>query len=252
MADRLVAIADGFWNLRGSFKIAGLVDIGTQSSLVRLASGGFVLLDAYTLSGEVERQVLELTDGGRGIEAILNVHPFHTIHCRAVHEQLPHAKLYGTVRHPTVLPDLPWEPLHTEDAALHEQFAADFDFSVPRGVDFVPSDERLHFASVLVHHRASASLHVDDTLTYVNLPLVGGLSLHMTLKSVLQKRPGAVAEFRAWGEELIAMCEGVQHLCTAHARTLPPIPEGGNAAEMVRGAFAAVEKTLVAHETKHG
>jgi hypothetical protein len=252
MADKLVEIAPGFWNIRGSFKVAKIVDIGTQSSLVRLGSGRFVLLDAYTLSGEVEQRVRALTDGGAAIDAILNVHPFHTIHVRKVHEQLPHAKLYGTSRHRKVKPDLPWEELDTEDPALHDRFAADLDFSVPRGVDFVPDDERLHFSSVLVRHRASRVLHVDDTLTYLQLPFVGGLSFHFTLKSVLGKRPGAVAEFRAWCDELLALCEGVDHLCTAHGRALPRVPEGGTVAGLVRGAVERAQKTLTAHEKRFG
>ena len=94
MADELIQIADGFWNIRGSFKIAGLIDVGTQMSLVQLRSGDFVLLDSYALSGEVERQVRALTDGGRAVRAILNLHPFHTVHVPAtdvVHVPPDHA-----------------------------------------------------------------------------------------------------------------------------------------------------------------
>lgn len=253
MADRILEIEDGFWNIRGSFRIAaGLVDIGTHASLVRLASGRFVLLDAYTLAGEVERRVFELTDGGAAIEAVLHVHPFHTVHARAVHQQLPHARLYGTRRHAQIAPDLPWDDLRTEDPALHARFADDLDFTVPRGVDFVPADERLHFSSVLVHHRATGTLHVDDTLSYLNVPLIGGLRFHPTLKSVLQPRAGAAAEFRAWAAELLARCATVRHLVTAHGATPCKIPAGCDVADMVRDALAAVEGTLKAHERRYG
>ncbi|HHO53528.1 MAG TPA: hypothetical protein ENK18_22325 [Deltaproteobacteria bacterium] len=253
MADRLVEIADGFWNIRGSFKIAGLIDIGTQASLIRLASGGFALLDAYALQGEVAREVMERTDQGRGIEAILNLHPFHTVHVRAIAQQLPGARLYGTVRHVARAPELRWEALHTEDEALHELFAEDLAFTVPRGVDFVSDNEKLHFSSVLALHRASRTLHVDDTLTWVGLPLVGGLSFHPTLRSVLQPRPGAVAEFRAWAGELITLCEGVEQLCTAHTRSLPPPSSAGvSAAERVQRALQRVGKVLDAHERRFG
>ena len=71
MADRLVQIADGFWNVRGSFKVAGLLDVGTQMSLVRRQSGDFILLDSYTLRGEVQQQLLALTEQGRAIHAVL-------------------------------------------------------------------------------------------------------------------------------------------------------------------------------------
>ncbi len=253
MADRVVQIADGFWNIRGSFKIAGFVDIGTQASLARLGSGGFVLLGAYTLQGEIARQVMALTDEGRGVEAILHLHPFHTVHAEATAAQFPDARLYGTSRHTARAPGLRWEALHTDDPALHEQFADDLAFTVPRGVDFVSANERLHFSSVLALHRGSGALHVDDTLTWVDLPLVKRLIFHPTLKSVLQRRPGAVAEFRAWAEELIALCGDVEHLCTAHTRRLPPSPsEGISVAARVQEALERVEKVLRAHESRHG
>ena len=35
-----------FLNIRGSFKVGGLLDIGTQCSLVRRANGRFVFLDS--------------------------------------------------------------------------------------------------------------------------------------------------------------------------------------------------------------
>lgn len=253
MADRLVSIADGFWNIRGSFKIMGMLDVGTQSSLVRLTSGRFVLLDAYTLSGEVERQVMDLTDQGQAIEAIINTHPFHTVHVKAMAERLPHARLYGTARHHQRFPDLPWAPERTETPVFAALYAADFHFSVPAGVDFIPSNENLHFASVLAFHNASSTLHVDDTLNWMPFPLGNRLSLHPTLKRVLQPRPGAVAEFRTWAAELVERCESVRHICTAHARleSLSDDPPGG-IARRVETAVARVEKVLSAHEARHG
>jgi hypothetical protein len=249
MSDRLIQIADGFWNVRGSFKIAGLLDVGTQTSLVALRSGGFVLLDAYALDADVERQVLALTDQGRAVRAILSLHPFHTAHLTASAKQFPGALLYGTSRHKARAPELRWEALHTDDGALHEQFADDFVFTVPRGVDFIPKNEGLHFASVLAIHKASGTLHVDDTLSWLGLPVVGGLKFHPTLRFSLQKRPGAASEFRAWANELIALCENVQHLCTAHTRTLPP---QAGVVDRVRKAFADVSGMLDAHERRYG
>jgi len=38
-------IGDGFYNIRGDLKMAALVDIGVQMSLVRLANGKFLVLD---------------------------------------------------------------------------------------------------------------------------------------------------------------------------------------------------------------
>ena len=144
MTGQILQVAEDFWNIRGSYRIGGVIDVGTQASLVRLASGKFVLLDSYTVRGAAKRQIGELTHGGRDIEAILNVHPFHTVHVRHVHELYPHATLYGTVRHRPRFPELPWADTGTEDLALHQQFTEDFDFSVPRGVDFISANGRMN------------------------------------------------------------------------------------------------------------
>lgn len=248
MPSPLIRITDDFYNLRGSFKTAGVLDIGTQASLVRRDDGTFVMLDCYTLNDTVTDQVMRLTDGGKAITHILNLHPFHTIHIKAVHEQFPHAKLYGTARHLTHQPELPWQPLRTEDAELHAQFA-DFQFSIPRGVDFISDNEKLHFSSVLAVHTASRTLHVDDTLMFTKLPFVGGVRMHPTLKSVLEPRAGAVADFRAWGDELVELCAGVDNLCAAHTRPLLGRDNtGASIAVRVREALDRVSGLLDAHE----
>lgn len=251
MADHILEIADDFWNIRGSFKIAKLLDVGTQASLVRRPSGRFVLLDSYTLAGPVLERVLARTEGGEAIEAILNLHPFHTVHVEAVARRFPHARLYGTRRHVARAPDLAWQPVHSEDPALAELFP-EFAFTVPRGVDFVPSDPSLHFASVLAFHPASRTLHVDDTLMHVPLPLLGGVVFHPTLAKVLQPRAGAAADFRAWANELVERCRAVEHLCTAHARTPAPAPRDGSYASAVQRALVKVEGQLRAHEKRFG
>lgn len=252
MADQIIQVAEDFWNIRGSFRVFGLLDIGTQASLARLRSGGFALLDSYTLTGEVAEKVMALTDGGRALEAILNLHPFHTVHVKKTAAMFPEAKLFGTRRHREKAPSLPWQDLLTEQAELHARFADDFVFTVPRGVDFISSNENVHFSSVLAMHRSSRALHVDDTLMFTKLPFVGGLSFHITLKAVLERRPGAAADFRAWAEELIRLCGGVERLCTAHAKPLPPsASEGYDLAAEVRGALGKVEKVLRAHEKQY-
>lgn len=255
----VIEVADGFWNIRGSFKLGGVVDLGTQASLVRLSSGGYVFLDAYTLPEETKRWVDVLTGGGVAIEAILNLHPFHTLHVRAMHEQYPGAKMYGTERHHRRFADLAWEPERTEDEALHARFEGDLDFTVPRGVDLVPADENLHFASVLAFHPASRTLHVDDTLLYLRMPKPvrplkrDVLRFHPTLAKVLEPRAGAAADFRAWAGELIERSRGVDNLCAAHsAALLGRRYDGAPIAERVEEALGKVERKLRAHERAHG
>jgi hypothetical protein len=253
MADALIKISDDFYNVRGTFKVAGVYDVGTQTSLVRTRRGDFIMLDAYTLSEQIERDVLALTDQGRAVRAILNLHPFHTVHLPHCLRPFPNAKLFGTRRHKARAPSLPWEPLETDQEALHALFADDLTFTVPRGVDLIPRNEQLHFGSVLAIHHASRTLHVDDTLSWSTAPLLGGLRFHPTLRFVLQKRPGAAAEFRAWAESLIEACREVVHVCTAHGKALPPQPMPNPAiAERVRTALARVSGLLRRHERRHG
>jgi hypothetical protein len=260
MRPHTIQVADDFWNIRGSFKIGGVVDIGTQVSLVRRGNGKFVFLDSYSLSGEIEREVLELTNGGEDVEAILNVHPFHTVFARKMHERFPHARLYGTARHVSRFSELRWEALRTEDPELHAQFAEDFEFSVPRGVDFISPNENVHFSSVLVLHRASKTIHVDDTLTYVRLPrlmrmfgLPDAMSFHPTLAKALEKRAGAARDFGDWAEELAERWRDAENLCAAHTATLTARKNQGPSihARLVK-AIRRVEGTLTAHEQKYG
>ena len=260
MRPHTLHVADDFWNIRGSFKIVGVVDIGTQASLVRRRNGKFVFLDSYALSGAVEQEVLELTNGGKDVEAILNVHPFHTVFARKMHEQFPRAKLYGTARHVSRLPELPWEELRTEDPDLHAMFAEDFEFSVPRGVDFISANENVHFSSVLVLHRASKTIHVDDTLMYVRLPkmmrllgLSDSMSFHPTLAKALEKRAGAAQDFRDWATELTERWRDAENLCAAHTATLTSRKnQGAPIHARLVGALAKVEGKLTAHERKYG
>lgn len=250
----VLALADGFWNLRGSFKLAGVLDIGTQSSLVRRKNGKYLLLDACGLSDDQQRWLDAETDGGKAIEAILHLHPFHTMWVKAAHERYPSARLYGTARHHRLGAGLPWQPKSSDSEAMHALFAEDLSFSVPRGVELIPSNESLHFSSVLAFHPASRSLHVDDTLTYVRLPKPlralkpDVLSLHPTLGRVLEKRAGAASDFRAWGRELVKRCADVDHLCAAHGAVL----SSGDIAARVEHAIAKVDKKLKAHERKYG
>ena len=260
MASDMIRVSRDFWNIRGSYRIAGVIDVGTQASLVRRANGRFVFLDACALSSRVSRAVDDLTGGGEKVEAILNLHPFHTVHVRKMHELFPRARLYGTRRHLERFPDLPWEPERTEDAALHEEFAEAFDFSVPRGVDFISADEKVHFSSVLAFHRESRTIHSDDTLLYIRLPAIlrlfglrDSVSFHPTLAKALERRPGAAGAFREWAEGLIEDWRDAENLCAAHtAALLASDQRGAPIHERLRKALERVGSTLRAHERKYG
>tara|TARA_R110002110_G_scaffold413729_1_gene641627 strand:- start:117309 stop:118088 length:780 start_codon:yes stop_codon:yes gene_type:complete len=259
MSEEILQITDGFWNIRGDLKIAGILNIGTQASLVRRNNGQFVLLDAYTLQGDVKDRVDALTGNGADIDAIINLHPFHTLHVQRAHRQYPSAKLYGTQRHIERFPDLPWQPELTESAACAELFADDFQFSIPEGVDFISSNEHLHFSSVLAYHSASKTIHADDTLMYLQLPgLLGKLKkpevqFHLTLAKTLEKRAGAAADFRAWATQLASQWRDAENLCAAHSAVLLAADtQSASLEQRILSALEDVEKTLHKHEMKFG
>jgi hypothetical protein len=259
MGDRLLQISDDFWNIRGSFKIAGVIDIGTQASLVRLKSGKFVFLDSYTLNRDLLDAVNELTSSGKDITAVLNLHPFHTLHVEWMHKQFPKARHYGTARHVSRFPALAWQKGLMEEKKTQAAFAADFEFSVPRGVDFISDDENLHFSSVLAYHPASKTIHVDDTFMYIRMPLLmrffglhEAFSFHLTSAKVLQKRPGAAQEFRDWANLLAEDWQDAENFCAAHNATLLREDNDTPIAERILKALTKVEPTLKAHEQKYG
>ena len=260
MTGSILNISEDFWNFRGSYKIGGVLDVGTHCSLVRRNSGKWVMLDSYSLGRRARQQVAELTDDGNDIEAILNVHPFHTVHVERMHELYPQAALYGTARHHARYPDLPWKKSRTEDDELHQKFSADLEFSVPRGVDFIPEDENLHFSSVMVFHPASRTLHVDDTLNYLRLPslmravgLGDSVAFHPTLAKVLERRAGAAQEFRQWAQDLVERWQSAENLCAAHtAALLARDNAGASLHERWQQALDKIEGTLEAHQKKYG
>lgn len=258
MTDRLVELADGFWSIRGAFRIGGVVNIGTHASLVRRPSGKFVLLDAYTLRGQVKQQVVDLTDNGAAVDAIINLHPFHTVHCKRTHEDFPHAALYGSDRHAKLFPNLPWEKLRVDDPAFADKFSADFGFFLPAGVDFISANENVHFSSILAYHTPTKILHVDDTLMYVPLPaplkILGApdrLGFHPTLAQALEKRAGAAQDFREWAEQLALTCADATYVCTAHMGNFNA-GQSGPVGAQITDALKRVERTLKAHEKKYG
>ena len=260
MSTKILQISDDFWNIRGSFKIAGFVDIGTQAALFRRANGRFVFLDSYTFDSAAKKQIDKLTNGGADVEAVLNLHPFHTLHVEWMQQQYPDAKHYGTARHLSKFPGLSWQTLRTEDEKLHPLFAEELDFSIPKGVEFISDDEKVHFSSVLAYHRNSRSIYSDDTLMYIRLPglmsLLGmsdSVSFHPTLSKVLEKRRGATREFSSWAEQLAEKWKDAQNLCAAHTTYLLESDNDGDSIhDRIIKALEKVKSTLDSHEKKYG
>jgi hypothetical protein len=253
----MVRLADGFWNFRGKFKIAKVVDVGTQMSLVRKRDGRFLLIDSYAVEGDDRRELLRLTDNGAAIDDILNVHPFHTLHCHAAHQLAPSARLFGTRRHWEKMPDLPWSQGAIEDEATQAKFADDLAFSVPKGTDLVTADDSVHAASVLVRHRDSGIVHVDDTFNVLAAPgplrklfPQSRLKFHPMLPKALQKRSGAADDYAQWARDLAVDWAGTPIVCAAHS-TIRRLPQDGWRDEVLR-ALSEIEKTLSKHRSQYG
>jgi len=254
MAERLIDLGDGFWNIRGTLRIGGLVNVGTHCSLVRLSSGRFVFLDSYGFGPDIARQVMALTEGGRAVEAVLNLHPFHTLHCQAMHRMFPHAQLFGSDRHRRKWPDLPWQSDPVESPPVAARFP-DLRFSLPDGIDYICQNERVHAGSLLAWHPASGSLHVDDTLNVLPIPgllrrllRLPRIGFHPTLGQALQDRPGAARDFRDWALRIAGDWRDTRTVCAAHSATLPIRP--GSFPDHVRKALARAEPALKRAEAK--
>ena len=250
-------LVDSFWNIRGVHRIAGLIDIGTQMSVVRRPNGRFVVIDGCPLDDATRDALLALTGGGEQVDAVVHVHPFHTLHVEAIHGLLSDATLYGTERHRRKLPALPWTGTPVETWGDGHPLADVFDLSVPDGVDFVCPDERVHVASVLARHRPSGIVHVDDTLNVIAAPgLLGdvlpqsALKMHPMLAKALTPEPGAADAYARWARDLAVRWADTPVVCAAHSAVRELAP-GGFRYE-VEAALAGVEKTLARHRSRYG
>ena len=248
---------EDFWNFRGVFRIARLIDIGTQISLVQRRNGRFLVLDSYTLEGADREALMRLTNGGRLIDAVLNLHPFHTLHVEAMHRLLPEAKLYGTQRHKATAPQLPWQAGLIEAAETQALFVDDLEFTVPAGIDFISADPTVHTSSVLVRHKVSRIVHVDDTLTLLKPPGFLAkilprphLRFHPMLSKALRRERGAADAFAGWANNLAQGWADTEVICAAHSdvRRLST----GEWERGVNAALNAAAKTLNAHKARFG
>lgn len=249
MSEHIHDLGHGFWTIRGDFRIGGVLNVGTQAALVRLSSGRFVMLDSYPLRGALRAEVMALTDDGRAVDAVLNLHPFHTLHCAATAADFPAAKLYGSRRHWERHPDLPWQPEPVESDTVAQMFAQDLEFTLPTGIDYISDDARVHAGSLLAWHPASQTLHVDDTINLLPVPRLlrplfprPRVFLHPSLAEAMLTDAGAHEGFRNWLNALADRCGGLRWLCAAHSGLREFIP--GQFSQELRAAYRRVERRL--------
>ena len=220
MSDKIIDLGAGFWNIRGTFRLGGVLNIGTQCSLVELASGRFVFLDSYTLTDDVRAQVMALTNNGQDVEAVLNLHPFHTVHCAQMAKDFPQATFYGSSRHHKKVPEVQWADDLVESDVVAERYP-ELKFSLSQGVHYIAPNEMIHAGSLLAFHPASKSLHVDDTFmsppTKLLEAVLPELLLHPTTKKALKNEPNAGKEYCDWASNLADDWRDVRNFCAAHS-----------------------------------
>ncbi|MER1972282.1 MAG: hypothetical protein ABS880_00810 [Psychrobacter alimentarius] len=220
MTDEIYDLGQGFWSIRGSFIKNGIMDIGVQSALIKLASGRFIFLDSYTLTGEVRQQVMALTNDGRDVEAVLNVHPFHTVYCAQMAKDFPQAIFYGSSRHHKQVPGVSWSEDLVESDAVTTRYT-ELEFSLPKGIYYISPNENVHASSLLVYHPASQSLYINDTFEIPPSKLFHAvqpsLGLHPTTKQALINEATASEQYCDWATNLAHAWRDARYFCGAHS-----------------------------------
>jgi len=227
MQETMQQIGEGFWNIRGNFKLlGGLVDMGNQMSIAKLSNGKFLIIDAIPMTDQIKAEIDKLTDKGANIEAVITTHPFHTLSIQPFHEAYPNVPFYGCPRHIKRFPDLKWAG-DLNDCKVRSKWNPDVDLRIPEGAEFVsPVPERTnHFISVFVFHKQSKTIHVDDTIMFSQNPgfllklagfKEGTMMLHPAIKGPgLLPHPEAPFQFRDWIKKLIDDWD-FDNLCAAH------------------------------------
>jgi len=220
-------IGPGFFNFRGSYKIViGLIDIGTHMSLIRLSTGRFLVVDAIPITDTIKAELDKLTDNGTKIEAFIASHPFHTLSIPSFHKFYPQAAFYGCPRHLKKFPEITWSG-DLNDCNARNKWSPEVEMRVPTGSEFIsPMPEKSnHFSCVFVYHKASRTIHVDDTIMYCPHPgfllKLGGfrddsMSFHPSMKNVgLQPHANAPLEFRDFVNDVLKDWD-FDNICTAH------------------------------------
>ncbi|CAF0931040.1 unnamed protein product [Adineta ricciae] len=254
----LFRVGSQFWNIRVNFKkFAGLVDIGSHMSLIQLRNGNFLIINPVILTDHSRSEVDCLTENGTTIEAVIGVHPFHTLAFPSFYKIYPNAKYYGTPRHLRRLKQIPWAG-SLDDCQIRRKWEPEVEMRIPAGAEFVnPLPESSnHFVSVFVFHRPSRTLHVDDTIVYGDHPSFllkligfkhGTMAFHPSIKgSGLYPTVEAPSQFRSWMEKILNDWN-FDNICCAHSGV-----KMGGAHELVSQLVNAAESLFTKLSEKNG
>lgn len=222
---RIKEIANGFYNVRASFKIlVGIIDIGTHMSFIKLPSGKFLVIDTVPLDDELKKEIDQLTNNGTDIEAVVATHPFHTLAFPGFYQAYPNVPYYGTPRHIRNQKEIPWAGNIQNEL---KRWEPDVQMRIPDGAEFVnPQPESYnHFVSVWVYSPAARTIHVDDTISYIENPnllfkLAGKranqMEFHMSIKGPgLYQTEDAPVVFKQWVTNILNDWD-FDNACCAH------------------------------------
>lgn len=130
---QLNQIGSGFWNVRASFKLFKLLDIGTHMSVIQLRNGNFLVIDTVEMNDQLKKELDDLTNNGTKIEAVVAVHPFHTLAFPGFYKLYPDAKYYGTPRHLRNLKDINWTGQLDDNKESLSRWEPEVELRIPAG-----------------------------------------------------------------------------------------------------------------------
>jgi hypothetical protein len=238
---KITQVGEGFYNLRASFKVlAGILDIGTHMSFIKLPNGKYLVIDTVPLDDSIKQEIDQLTNKGQDIEAVIATHPFHTLAFPSFYSKYPNVPYYGTPRHLRNQKNIPWEGNIMDHL---DKWIPDVQMRIPAGAEFInPQPESYnHFTSVWVFAQNARTLHVDDTVSYVDNPTIlykifgkkaGSMEFHMSIKGPgLYQTEEAPEQFKQWVLDILNDWD-FDNICTAHV------------ARKIGGAKPLLEQTL--------
>lgn len=130
---QLHQIGPGFWNVRTSFKLFKIIDIGTHMSVIQLRSGNFLVIDTVEMNDQLKKELDDLTNNGTKIEAVVGVHPFHTLAFPSFYKLYPDAKYYGTPRHIRNVKDVKWTGQLDNNKESLSKWEPEVELRIPAG-----------------------------------------------------------------------------------------------------------------------
>ena len=170
--ETLKLIGPNFWNVRSKLLYKGIVDIGTQMSIIRLINEKFIILSTIPLNQLMKQEIKELTNNGTLIEAVIATHPFHTLSFISFYETFQNENTsiayYGTPRHLKIIDKIPWKGSISDENIRNQWINDSIHMKIPNGCEFNEPKDTNHFSSVLIYHKISNTIHIDDTFLYTN------------------------------------------------------------------------------------